>query len=107
MLYEVITAANSALISIGFDDINIDVVGMVVVVYTESAPHDSVFCNFAVKKYFNDNIERQTRIFKCIIEFYRLILISWESVKKPAVLTIILRITSYNVCYTKLLRFFG
>ena len=52
--------------------------------------HDAVFCNLSIQKHFNDIVKLHTGFFQGCVQFFRLHLVSRESIKQPSVFTVVL-----------------
>ncbi len=75
-----ISATDSAFVPIRLYGINIDIVGMVVIIDAETTAHDTVFCYLPVQDDLNDDVKINALLFKCLVQFLCLGQISGESV---------------------------
>ena len=84
------STAHPALVSVGFDGINEDIVGMIVVFFTQSTAHDTILGNLSVQEHFNNIVQLYASLFKGCVQFFGLNLISWKPVQEPSVFAVIL-----------------
>ncbi|VTR70668.1 hypothetical protein DESC_820028 [Desulfosarcina cetonica] len=85
-----IAAAHPAFVAIGFDGVNVDVVGMVVVIHAQTTAHDAIFGDFAVQQDLDDDVQRHAGTFQGFVQFDGLVLVSGETIQQPAVLAVVL-----------------
>ena len=84
-----VAAADAAFVAVRLDHIDVDIVGMVVVVDAQPASHDSVFGDFAVQQNFNHDIEGHAGCLEGFVKFDGLVLVARKSVQEPPVLAVI------------------
>src|SRR6056297_3157070 len=84
------TAAYPAFVSVRLDGVDENVVGVVVVIFTQPSAHDSVFGNFTVQQHFDNVVKFDALFVQCGMQFFRLNFISWKTVQQPAVFAVIL-----------------
>ena len=83
-----IAAAHAAFVAVGFDGVNEDVVGVIVVVLAQATAHDAVLGDFAGQEDFNHVIQLQAFLLQGFPQLFSLHHVAGEAVQQPAVLAL-------------------
>ena len=83
-----ITATDAALVTVGLDGVDEDVVGVVVVVLAEPAAHYAVAGNFPGKQDFDDVVQLDAGLLQGVPQHFGLNHVAREAVEQPAVLAL-------------------